>query len=404
MFHRESGVLKTTYAADMALYPLPIADRARARWLEEFADTRMGEVFIWRLFNQVAIRPGVWGEQGDQELVARTLAADVPQVLDYLEGELPADGFLFGAVSVADVAIATFFRNAAFARFTVDVARWPKTAAFVGRVLGLEEFARLQPFEERCIRTPVAKHRDVLAELGYARDTYSQGVGCEVNLTKQDRFGLDHVLDVHWRLSGNEVFAALFDWEEAHRMSVAVPALAVQARGLSPVHALLHACVHRAAHVHSPYYVDGDPYLERNRLIWLYDIRLLSDALDTAHWRSFVDLARERGVSALCLDALHAAADLLGAAIPTEASSALAHPKRSEISAQLLLDSAWRGAWVEFRAQRGLAARSKYLRDLLFPNRQYMQRKYPKQPAWLLPYLYLRRVLEGVHRRLRHFR
>jgi len=250
----------------------------------------------------------------------------------------------------------------------------------------------------------VATSCDVLAELGYARDTYSQGVGCEVNLTKQDRFGLDHVLDVHWRLSGNEVFAALFDWEEAHRMSVAVPALAVQARGLSPVHALLHACVHRAAHVHSPYYVDGDPYLERNRLIWLYDIRLLSDALDTAHWRSFVDLARERGVSALCLDALHAAADLLGAAIPTEASSALAHPKRSEISAQLLLDSAWRGAWVEFRAQRGLAARSKYLRDLLFPNRQYMQRKYPKQPAWLLPYLYLRRVLEGVHRRLRHFR
>ena len=25
MFHRESGVFKTTYSADMALYPLPIA-------------------------------------------------------------------------------------------------------------------------------------------------------------------------------------------------------------------------------------------------------------------------------------------------------------------------------------------------------------------------------------------
>ena len=25
MFHRESGYFKTTYAADMALYPLPIA-------------------------------------------------------------------------------------------------------------------------------------------------------------------------------------------------------------------------------------------------------------------------------------------------------------------------------------------------------------------------------------------
>lgn len=72
------------------LYPLDLADRARARWLEEFADTRMGDVFIWRLFNQVAITPAVWGEKGDAELVARTLATDVPQVLDYLESELPS--------------------------------------------------------------------------------------------------------------------------------------------------------------------------------------------------------------------------------------------------------------------------------------------------------------------------
>jgi len=43
-----------------ALLPADIRDRARARWLEEFADTRMGDVFIWRLFNQIAIRPSVW--------------------------------------------------------------------------------------------------------------------------------------------------------------------------------------------------------------------------------------------------------------------------------------------------------------------------------------------------------
>ena len=40
-----------------ALYPADVADRARARWLEEFADTRMGDVIVWRLFNQIAIRP-----------------------------------------------------------------------------------------------------------------------------------------------------------------------------------------------------------------------------------------------------------------------------------------------------------------------------------------------------------
>ena len=149
-----------------ALYPRNVADRARARWLEEYADTRMGEVFIWRLFNEVAIKPGVWGEPTDAAVVARTLAEDVPAVLDYLEAELPAEGFAFGALSIADVAIATFFRNAALARFAVDAARWPRTGRFVARVLEIPACARLRPFEERMIRTPVARHRAVLAEMG----------------------------------------------------------------------------------------------------------------------------------------------------------------------------------------------------------------------------------------------
>src|SRR5262249_38375426 len=124
------------------------------------------EVLIWRLFNQVAIRRAVWGEKTDDAVVAKTLAEDVPQVLDYLERELPADGLLFGDVSIADVAIACFFRNAAFARLRIDAARWPRSAAFVERVLALAPFRALAPFEERCIRTPVAEHRAALAEMG----------------------------------------------------------------------------------------------------------------------------------------------------------------------------------------------------------------------------------------------
>jgi glutathione S-transferase len=33
-----------------SLYPNDPVMRARARWLEEYADTRIGEVFIWRFF------------------------------------------------------------------------------------------------------------------------------------------------------------------------------------------------------------------------------------------------------------------------------------------------------------------------------------------------------------------
>ncbi len=149
-----------------AVRPAGAVARARARWLEEFADTRMGEVFIWRLFNQVAINPFVWGIPTDQEILSRTLQGDIPHVLDYLESELPAAGFLFDEISVADISIATFFRNAAFARYRVDAARWPVTASFVDRVLALESFTKLQPFEDLMMRTPPAEQRAALAKIG----------------------------------------------------------------------------------------------------------------------------------------------------------------------------------------------------------------------------------------------
>jgi glutathione S-transferase len=148
------------------LYPTDIVDRARARWLEEYADSRMGEVFIWGLFNQVAIKPNVWGEPTDKAAVEKTLNQDMPQVLDYLEGQVPAEGFVFGEVSIADISIACFFRNAGFARFRVDTSRWPRTAAFVDRVLKLESFVKLEPMEDRLLRTPLKQHRAILTEMG----------------------------------------------------------------------------------------------------------------------------------------------------------------------------------------------------------------------------------------------
>ena len=90
----------------------------------------------------------------------------VDLLVDYLEGELPEQGFLFGAPGLADFSLACFFRNAAFAGFTPDAERWPRSAGFVTRVLALEVFERLRPFEERMLRTRIPRQRAALAELG----------------------------------------------------------------------------------------------------------------------------------------------------------------------------------------------------------------------------------------------
>jgi glutathione S-transferase len=148
------------------LLPADPQDRARARWLEEFADTRLGDLFIWGLFYQKIVHPLVWGEPGDQARIAKTLAEDAPAALDYLEGELPATGWLFGEFGLADIAIATFFRNAAYADFEPDAERWPRVASFVARALDHDALASTLPFENIQRSVDIKGRRQALLDAG----------------------------------------------------------------------------------------------------------------------------------------------------------------------------------------------------------------------------------------------
>ena len=148
------------------LLPAGAKNRARARWLEEFADTRLGDLFIWNLFYQKVVRPIVWQEPGDEKRIRKALDEDIPAALDYLESELPADGFIFGEIGLADIAIASFFRNGAYAGFEPDAQRWPRTAAFVERTLAHPSIASLLPFEDVQRSAEIKKRRQALLDAG----------------------------------------------------------------------------------------------------------------------------------------------------------------------------------------------------------------------------------------------
>ena len=151
---------------DRPLIPADPRDRARARWFEEYADTRLGDAFIWGLFYQKIVHPLVWSEPGDQARIERSLKEDIPTALDYLEGELPADGFLFGEIGLADIAIASFFQNGFYAAFTVDADRWPRTAAFVERTLADPCIAPLLRYEEIQRNADIKGRRQALLDAG----------------------------------------------------------------------------------------------------------------------------------------------------------------------------------------------------------------------------------------------
>ncbi|HEX3677215.1 MAG TPA: glutathione S-transferase family protein, partial [Sphingomicrobium sp.] len=148
------------------LLPASPKDRARARWFEEFADSRLGDVFIWSLFYQKVVRPIVWQEPPDEERIQKALDEDIPSALDYLEGELPEGGFLFGDISIADISLASFFRNGSYAGFEADYARWPRTAAFVERTLADPCFCELLTFENVQRSAKIRSRRQALLDAG----------------------------------------------------------------------------------------------------------------------------------------------------------------------------------------------------------------------------------------------
>ncbi|HEU4958588.1 MAG TPA: glutathione S-transferase family protein [Sphingomicrobium sp.] len=158
------------------LLPSEPKERARARWLEEFADTRLGDVFIWGLFYPKMVHPRVWNEPGDQSRIDRTLSTELPKALDYLEGELPVSGYLFGDIGLADIAIASFFRNGSYAGFVPDEGRWPKTSAFVELVLRHPAFQRLHQLEMIQLSTTIEGRRQALLDAGakLTEETYGQ--------------------------------------------------------------------------------------------------------------------------------------------------------------------------------------------------------------------------------------
>jgi glutathione S-transferase len=162
---------------EKSLLPQSAADRARARWIEEYADTRVGDVFIWKLFYDAVIGPGVFGKERNPEKRAAVLAAEFPEVMNYLESQMPESGFLCGAVSFADLALAPHFANLSWARIEPDWARWPKTGAWLARVNEQTTLGGLTKIGAQLMRIPPPQHRDKLKELGMG--VVAQSVGTD---------------------------------------------------------------------------------------------------------------------------------------------------------------------------------------------------------------------------------
>lgn len=115
-----------------SLMPDNPKDRALSRWYSEYGGTAVFPP-CGAIFRQRAANPYFFNLPTDEEIVAKAINETLPPVLDYLEGQVPEDGFMFGDLGSADISLISPFINAEYAEYEIDAARWPKMAAYYQR-------------------------------------------------------------------------------------------------------------------------------------------------------------------------------------------------------------------------------------------------------------------------------
>ena len=131
-----------------AKYPepplIPSEPRARGKtiWFEEFADTILVSCGAKIFFNKI-VAPRFLGREGDLAAAEQAELNDLPPILDYLERTVPDDcGYLVGdALTLADIAVAGPFANFRHTQTRVDEQRYPRTVAYVERILARPSLA-----------------------------------------------------------------------------------------------------------------------------------------------------------------------------------------------------------------------------------------------------------------------
>ena len=227
-------------------------------------------------------------------------------------------------------------------------------------------------------------HR-LLADLGYEYQPAITGTEVQGQAIFEHRRLPGTVLDVHSRLASPIVAAQLFDFDDLWQRAQSIPALGAHARGPHLHDAIAIAAVHLIAH-----------HATERGLLWLYDLYVLSSALQPPEVDALIAAAESRRMTTV----LRAALARAHAHFPSAASAALLARlpgDESEPSAALL---ATRGAaaqaLLDVRALRSWSSRRAYVAAHLFPPAEYMRRRHAPHSTAPLAWLYAARIVRGA--------
>lgn len=136
-----------------SIYPENPQERARACFLEEYADSRLMECLVGGIFVERFLKPNLRNEPTDEDKVKDTIENQLPPVLSYLEGITPETGPLVGdAPSIADIGVLSAFASGRWGDYHLDAAQYPKLGAYLERANAAPVLVARQEAEEAFVK------------------------------------------------------------------------------------------------------------------------------------------------------------------------------------------------------------------------------------------------------------
>ncbi|GAA6184555.1 nucleotidyltransferase family protein [Aliiglaciecola sp. NS0011-25] len=230
----------------------------------------------------------------------------------------------------------------------------------------------IEVFESMGFRNPRGWNPTAIINQFSMRETLSPGVNVD--------------FDIHLRLSNELGVENILKFDElanaADTKTLRNIPLVCKSHGL--IHAIVHLLHHRNV---------GDAV----KLIWLYDLLLLCRQMthsEKAHFRQCVD---EKGLGTLAKFAL----ELANSYFKDESihrvlgliDGASSNP---ELIYLTTIDSRSKQLQRSLQQRKSLPEKWLFIKETAFPPAQEIYQKYGKQPGYLMPFFYIRRLIGGV--------
>ena len=254
------------------------------------------------------------------------------------------------------------------------------------------EHYHLRPMVDLDLLIEPSRYSDIentLTTAGYFRSNSVGGsmVMPQTSFVKKLAGDIKSVIDIHTALFNRPALRSLLSYRDLLDMAVHN----AHSAGMVPCpgHLLVHASLHLLAH-----------HANNQRVIWLYDIKLLLDQLDSTDSQVVTRFCQHHNLSAALLDAIEASLDVFPTETPAPLVESLREQARKETASNFaagLKNTQTRSRRVieDWNSLKEGNQRGAWLRQHLLPPSEYMMQKYHVASKWLLPFFYLWRILRG---------